>query len=283
MTRPTPLERTVLAVALRVSALTAGVLSGCGDDGGTSDTSGTGGARASSTASTSTASSSTGDGGGSVASCGPVVGLPPSEACTTCSWAHCCDEVAACSSAPTCSGFASCIQPCGDDAACIDACAVLNWGDSPQSLDLYACQLEHCGAECGVAERRCDLLFAPPNAGDRDGCQDCLASTCCEEHQAISDPEVVAFGQCSLRCAEPACLRACELAHPRGVAAFDALQTCIGATCRPVLDPAVRPHQAPRAGRLRFLPRGRLLRRHRSVPGRPGLRCPADLLRLVRG
>jgi hypothetical protein len=225
--------RVLVATIAVLAALTA-----CGDD-EAATSSGTGGAAAtaastSDTAATSTASSATtgnGAGGESVVDCGPVSGFPASEACSACSNASCCEELAACAAKPACGGFASCLEACGADPACFDACGLDHFGDTPEGLQVVACQLEHCPAECGLEDRDCRYYVPPPPVADRDACRECVDAACCDELDAQFDAEVLEFFLCSLACLDAFCLRGCEEAFPAGVSATSAVFACVGTSC----------------------------------------------------
>lgn len=223
---------TCLAVALAAAAL-----AGCGDDGAATGAGGDGGAGGSLAGPSTTTVASTGSavptgaGGGEPASCGPAFGFPPSEECNACASASCCDEVAACAAVPRCAEPAACAEACGDDFACIDACAVQYWGDTPQGIDAIACQREHCAEVCGLEPRDCGYVYAPPDAADRAACQSCMTDECCDAFADQMDPELLAWIQCAIRCTDALCLRECEVAHPEGLPRMEALQRCVIGTC----------------------------------------------------
>ena len=71
-----------------------------------------------------------------------------------------------------------------------------------------------------------DLAFPDP------ACGDCATAVCCSElAQCASGTSCGDLVVCMQSCADQACFDQCEASFPAGVAAFDALQSCISASC----------------------------------------------------
>lgn len=214
---------------------------GCGDASGV----GAGGGETATSSATTVAESSSSDasgagvaGAGGAPGCGPAYGAPPSAACRACAEASCCDAMAACDADPSCGPPLRCIERCSDPGDCPPECEDASARDTPALLALVTCEAEHCGDACGLSPVPCDrYAVAPPGAPDPAQCEACLETECCDAHQALGDPEFLAYYTCKLGCSDPACLRACEAAHPEAVAAASALVECTYGTCDARCDP----------------------------------------------
>lgn len=78
-------------------------------------------------------------------------GCDPDEddtACDTCQKTQCCDEFKALAGDPAFFDLQACLDPCGDDESCVDAC-VAQYPQTAQSLmGFFDCMNQSCAAHC---------------------------------------------------------------------------------------------------------------------------------------
>ncbi len=153
-----------------------------------------------------------------------------SAGCADCMARSCCGEARACGAARGCRELQKCTSACAPtDAACASACRT-------------ASKSTYTGTEAevlaGRSAARCDDACGGPTCGGwifaETTCTECSRASCCADGTACAtDPECARVVACERACAEgdADCLRACELAHPRGVDKSRAFSGCLSGAC----------------------------------------------------
>jgi len=124
-----------------------------------------------------------GDGGGNQG-CGSLEWSNNAE-CNSCMEDMCCAELAACDEGTECGDLLDCLEPCGADQACQQACVNQFPNGLADAQDLITCG-EECDDECN-AGAICDSGYAHQT---RPACGTCLGDNCCDLFKdCIADAE----------------------------------------------------------------------------------------------
>jgi hypothetical protein len=163
------------------------------------------------------------------AACRPTLALPPG-ACASCVAASCCEEGNACADHPACASYEACALGCQGDATCREAClAKLPVPTNDDMPRLEHCVVASCAAACGIS---CGVTVFPQQPDIVKACESCLVDHACDPANACgASLDCQELEWCVFTCATPDCQRACEAAHPDGVAKFTSLYAAIGSAC----------------------------------------------------
>jgi hypothetical protein len=152
-------------------------------------------------------------------------------ACSTCAYANCRSESAACvSDKVVCAPYENCLARCAGEPGCRSQCTISNrFPASPAISALSACLTTNCESACGLTCGAFGGYLAEPNAAP--ACQSCLQNQACSDSRTCaSSADCDGYWRCYMACTTPDCKLACA-DNDAGVSIFRPLQQDYSGIC----------------------------------------------------